>query len=77
LPKTFLAVNLSDVFSFEDQEKQSSGEADDVLEMKTTSKHETMSTNDDDASKDKESSGGVAGLEEPPNIINEVKTTDS
>ena len=35
LPKTFLAVNLSDAFTFEDQDKQASDT--DVLEMKMSS----------------------------------------
>lgn len=34
LPKTFLAVNLSDAFSFEENERQ--GSDNDVLEMKAT-----------------------------------------
>lgn len=34
LPKTFLAVNLSDAFTFQEKPQNGEGEEDDALEMK-------------------------------------------
>lgn len=42
LPKTFLAVNLSEAFSFEEQDRQGSDQ--DVLEMKATPSKDLLSS---------------------------------
>ncbi len=46
LPKTFLAVNLSDAFTFQEKPQNGEGDGDaDVLEMKAT-EHEHAATSD-------------------------------
>lgn len=61
LPKTFLAVNLSDAFSFQEKERQNP-EADDALEMKSVG-HRTSRT---PAAADQEEVVPVELLSRPP-----------
>jgi inositol-hexakisphosphate/diphosphoinositol-pentakisphosphate 1-kinase len=82
LPKTFIAVNLSDAFTFQEKERQNSG--GDVLELKppertTSSRAEANSSMKTEPSKDNEdtSSGSAESQtgEEPVKGPDETPTT--